>query len=63
MDESTATRRVPMRAYWELDVAHLKPEADRLGMRANRATTKKEIVRWLMENEFSWLCVRDAEVM
>ena len=63
LDESTATRRVPMRAYWELDVAHLKPEADRLGMRTNRATTKKEIVRWLMENEFPWLCVGDAEVM
>ena len=52
-----------MRAYWELDHAHLKPEADRLGMRTNRATTKKEIVRWLLENEFPWLCVRDAEVM
>ena len=63
LDESTVTGRVPMKAYWELDLVHLKPEADRLGMRMNRATTKKEIVRWLLENEFPWLCVRDAEVM
>ncbi len=52
MDDSTLTGRMELKAYWELDLAQLKSEAERLGMRTNRATTKKEIVRWLLENEF-----------
>ena len=46
-----------MRAYWELDCVHLKSEAEGLGLRTNSATKKNEIVRWLLENEFPWLCI------
>ena len=63
LDDGTSTGRVQMRAYWELELAHLKPEAERLGMRTNRATTKKEVVRWLIEKEFPWLVLVNAEVM
>jgi hypothetical protein len=61
LDASAETKRVQVRAYWELDLAHLKTEAQGLGMRATRATTKSELVRWLLENEFPWLCLCVAE--
>ncbi len=61
LDASAETKRVQVRAYWELDLAHLKTEAQGLGMRMNRATKKNDIARWLLENEFPWLCLRGAE--
>ncbi len=58
LDDSTMTGRIEMKAYWEVDLAHLKPEAERLGMRATRTTS----VRWFPENELPWLSVRDSHL-
>ena len=61
LDEVTETRRVQMRAYWELDLVQLRAVAGGLGMPTNRATKKNDIARWLLEKEFPWLSLGDAE--
>ena len=61
LDEVTETRRVQMRAYWELDLARLRTRAGGFGMPTSRATRKNDIVRWLLEREYPWLDLVNAE--
>lgn len=60
-EQCASTGRVHVQAFWEQDLAVLKPMAERLGMLVNRTTTKKEIVRWLIEREYPWIIVCDPD--
>ena len=50
-----------MRAYWELELVQLRARAGGFGMPTSQATRKNDIVRWMLEREYPWLDLVNAE--
>ena len=52
------TDRVRLVAYWDLDLAVLRGIAEARGFLGGRNVTKKFLVAWLLEGDYTWLLIQ-----
>ena len=52
------TDRVRLVAYWDLDLAVLRGIAEARGFLGGINVTKKFLVAWLLEGDYTWLLIQ-----